>query len=318
MDPVALFALGLLLLAVGAPLLVYGAARLDRATGRSAFAVGAIAAAFGPAVAVLAFDLAAVLRPAPLAMPRLALGALVGGNVASVGLVLGLAALARPLAGTAKLFSTTIPLLIAATALFWFLASDKQLDRTDGGILLGAFAVALVVLVRAARRETDEGKAALGGWAPDRPSPPLAGLLAVAGLTALVGGAVLAAEHAIPTAQRLKFRAPVLGEAVAAVALALPAAVGAVVAARRGRGDVALALAIGPALANVTLVCGVVSLVRPLIVEERVILNEVPAMGVVALLLLPALFNGLKVSRWEGAVLLAAHISFVVWVVGLK
>ena len=91
MEHVALFAVGLGLLALGAPLLVFGAARLDRATGRSPFAVGAVAVCFGPCVAGLAFDLAAVLRSP--SVTRLAVGHIIGSNVASLGLVLGAAAL---------------------------------------------------------------------------------------------------------------------------------------------------------------------------------------------------------------------------------
>ncbi len=233
-EAVALFAAGLAVLAAGASALVAGAARLDRAAGRSAFAVGVVAVGFGPCVAGLALDLAAVLRPAPNALPRLALGNIVGSSVASIGLVLGLAALVRPVAATAKLFQTAIPLLFGVTLLFWFLARDKVLSRVDAGVLLAAFAGALVLLIRAARREPEAGKAAFGGWVPERMPLWGAALLALAGLTAVVSGATLATHNAIDAARHLRATGPVLGVLSSTISTALPALVAAVLAARRG------------------------------------------------------------------------------------
>lgn len=315
MENVALFVCGLLLLALGVPLLAVGAARLDRATGRSAFAVGLVLAALAPCAAQLAFGVASVIRTAPNAMPRLALGTLVGGNVASLGLVLGVAALVRPISAHAKVLGRSILALIAVTLVFWFLAADNALTRVDGAILLVAFALALIPLVAAARAEHDDVKAALTAWVPERLNVRVALPLALAGLAALVGGAVLASQTAIPAARALKFSAPVLGEAVAAGALALPALVAAVLAARRGNGDLALLLAVGPALANLTVVAGAVALVHPLIVEELVAMNEIPALALVTALLVPVYINGLLVRRWEGAIRAACFVAFVLWLV---
>ncbi len=311
MEHVALFVAGLALLAAGTPLLVFGAARLDRRAGRDPFAVGAVGVAFGPCVAGLAFNLASVLRVVP--MPRLALGTIVGANVAGIGLVLGAAALVRPVAATARVFSTALPALFVATLLFWFLASDKELSRIDGGVLLGGFVVTLVILARAARTESPEARAAFAVWVPERLSIRLAAVLALLGLSATVGGALLSAAHAIPAARDPRFTSPILGETLAGTVTGLPALGAALVAARRGRSDLVLALAVGPALANLLLVCGAVALVQPLGVPDAVIMNEVPALALVTLLLLPALLNGLRVPRWEGALLLAAYAACVAW-----
>ncbi len=328
-EHVVLFVAGLLLLAVGAGCLVVGAARLDRATGRGAFAVGVVAVGFGPCVAGLAFDLATVLRapPAPetdrnRTVTRLltgtVLGNVVGSNIASIGLVLGFAALVRPVAATAKLFSTALALAGGATLLFWFLAADKIISRVDGGILLAAFAVAVVLLVRAARREPDAGKAEFAAWVPERFPVWLAVLLAILGAAALVGGAMLASAKIIEVTVALHTGTFVTGATVVAFGASLPAAVAAVLAARRGRSDLVLGVVVGSMLFNPLLVVGVVALVEPLVITERVILNEIPAMAVFSLLLVPPLVNGFRVPRWEGALLLAAYAGFIVWQVTKK
>lgn len=322
MEHVGLFVLGLALLAIGAPMLVFGSARLDRATGRSPFAIGAVAVCFGPCIAGLAFCLAAALRQPPVT--RIAVGHIVGSNVASVALVLGAAALARPIAARAKLFYTAVPLALGASALFWFLARNgpqEPLSRVGAGFLLGALGLALVLLVRAARTESEQVKAELASWVPGRTSVWVAALLALAGAAALVGGAYLTAAEVYGTAVHLKLaaRITVLGSTLAAFVTALPTAVGAVLAARRERFDLVLGIAVGPVIFNLLFVAAVVALVRPLVIDQRVILEVIPVMALSALLLVPVLFNGLKVPRWEGALLLAAYAGFVVWqVVGWK
>ena len=317
MEHVGLFAVGLGLLAIGAPLLVFGAARLDRATGRGSFAVGAVAVCFGPCVAGLAFDLAAVLRQPPVT--RLAVGHLIGSNVASIGLVLGAAALTRPITAGAKLFYTAIPLAIGASLLFWFLARngpDVPLARVEAGFLLGAFVVALVLLVRAARKESDAVKAEFVSWVPERTPVWVAVALALVGIAALVGGGFLTASELLGTANRLKSPSFVLG-ALGAFVTTLPVAVAAVIAARRGRSDLVLSLVVGPVIFNLLFTAAVVALAQPLVIDRRIILDVIPVMALFALLLLSALFNGLKVRRWEGAILLAAYVGFVVWQVAV-
>ncbi len=330
-EHIALFAVGLLLLAAGAGCLVFGAARLDRATGRSAFAVGVVAVGVGPCVAGLAFDLAVVLRapPAPPAEAQTvevvrvrtatrlltgnALGNVVGSNIASIGLVLGLAALARPVAASAKLFATVVPLAGVATLLFWFLAADKSISRVDGGILLAALAGAIVLLVRAVRQEPDVGKEAFAAWVPERFPLWLAVVLALLGAAGLVGGAMLAGAKMIEATRALRTGTFVTGATFAAVGVSLPAAVAAVLAARRGRSDLVLGLVVGPMLFNLLLVVGAVALVEPITITEHAILNEIPAMAVFSLLLVPPLVNGYRVPRWEGALLLVVYAGFILW-----
>ncbi len=311
LQHVALFAVGLLLLAAGAGCLVVGAARLDRRIGRSPFAVGVVAAAFGPCVASLAFALTAVTHE----RPQLALRTILGCNVASVGLVLGAAALARPVAAAGRLFGAGIPFAIVATLLFWLLARDGSLSRVDAGVLLAAFAGALAYLVRTARREPDAVKAEFAASVPERMPLWAAAVLGLAGLAGVIGGALAAVAGAMALLRHAQTPTPILGLTSAAFAASLPALAAAVVMSRRGRSDVVLALVVGPMLVNLLLTAGVVALVatRPLEVTPRAVMNELPALGLFAFLLLPALLNGGKVARWEGAILLAAYAGFVAW-----
>jgi cation:H+ antiporter len=319
LEHVALFVLGLALLAVGAALLVFGAARLDRRLGRSAFSVGAVAVAFGPCVAGLTLDLAIVLGPPPPrgVDPRVPAASVIGhvaGNiVAGVGLVLGAAALARPIAASARLFYTAIPLVLVAALMFWFVTVNAVVSRGAAGALLAASGVALAVLVFAAKRETEAVKAELSGWVPDRLAVWWAVLYVLAGLAATLCGAQLAAARLVYAGSVLRTSGPVLGETLVSFGTTVPTLVAAVAAARRGRSDLVLAVVVGFVLFNLLLVFGAVAMVQPLPRTTHAIKNEIPAVVLFAMLLVPVLLNGLKVPRWHGALLLVAYAAFVVW-----
>src|SRR5262245_5599058 len=262
-EHVALYVVGLVLLAVSAGCLVIGAARLDRALGRSAFAIGLVAVGFGPCVASLAFNLTAALHERPL----LALRTIIGFNIASAGLVLGVAALVRPLAGTARLSSSAITLLLVATLLFWFLCRDSELSRLDAGVLLAAFVAAVVYLVFVAKREPETVKAAFAAWVPERMSVWFAVLLSLAALGGVIGGAILAVAASIPINAIQRVYTPILGLSAAAFAVSLPGLVAAVAASRRGRSGVVLGIVVGGVLFHLLVTAGVMGMVHPIVVQ---------------------------------------------------
>jgi cation:H+ antiporter len=315
LEQFALFVLGLVLLAVGAPMLVFGSARLDRATGRSPFAVGIVACAFGPCLAGLALNLALVMEPQPqgLSPIRIAVGNIIGNNVASIGFVLGVAVLVRPVAAKAKVHYAAMVWTFVATLLFWFLARNSPLTRTEAGILLGAAVVALAILVREAQRESEEAKAEFASWVPEAMKLHLAVLLALAGLAALIGGAILAAPNAMRAAAYLKMSSLAFGATVAAFGTSLPTLVAAALAARRNRTDLVLGIVVGAAFFNLLLTVGVVAMAQPLIIERSAITEAIPAMALVTFLLFAVLLNRLHAPRWEGAIFLAVYVGFIVW-----
>ena len=166
-----------------------------------------------------------------------------------------------------------------------------------------------MLLIRAMRNESDAVKAEFASWVPERTPVVFAVPLVLAGLAALVGGAYLIAAELTPVALHLgglQPRTHVPLGALAALIAALPVAVVAAIAARRGRSDLVLGIVAGPMIFNLLLVGGVVATVRPLVIDDRVVLETIPLMAIFALLLLPTVFNGLKVPRWDGALLLVA------------
>ncbi len=309
---VALFALGLGLLAASTGLVVRGGAQLARRWSVNPYVVGLIALGMGASVGGLAFCICAVAH----GRPRLAVGNLLGGNIANVGLVLGLAAIVRPLAGSAKLISSGIPALLIAALLFWFLSRDNELSQGDAGVLLAAFVAVLIYLGRIARQEPDSVRVEIAGWVPDTGSAWVGAIQVVLGVVGLVGGAELAVSEATRIYGESKITTPVLGF-IAIIGTVLPGLVFAIAAARRGRANVVFGIVIGTNLTSLLLVSEATAMTGEFLLLHHAVMNEVPAMCLFMLLLITPLANGLKVSRVEGAILLAAFVAYAVWQVTL-
>lgn len=298
------FALGVVLVAAGAVVLARGAVRVARQLGASPFVAGVALAAFASSAPVLAISLTAALKHSP----GIALGVIFGCNTANIGLVLGLAAVVRPVAGRVLLIRNQIPILVAANLLFWFLSRDNVFSRTDGYVLLGAFVGWLVVSARSIPR-------GLTASVPDIPPGPvwLTRVVVAVGLAVIAAGAQLLVASAVRMHAPLGVTEWTLGLTLVAAAASVPVLVQTLSAAWRDRPDVVLGTVIGANLVNLLLVLGVSLVVNPLTVKDTALFREVPAMALFTVLLVPALINGLRVSRWEGLVLLFAYGLLVTW-----
>jgi cation:H+ antiporter len=236
----------------------------------------------------------------------------VGCNIAYVGLVLGLAAVARPIAARLGILRPGIVVLIAAALLVWFLARDSVISQLDGvWLLIAAVVVSALVLRRAGGQPlpapAGTPRAGAGvGWA--------GGVLLLVGVVGVTGGAALVVRSLPGLYIRTGRDALVIILTLIVPLVTLRALAAGVVAARRGEGDAVLGGVVGAGIVNLLLGVGLVAVARPIGVPEPVLMNQLPALGLSTLFLVPALVNGLKVGRGEGAVLFAAYGGFVAWV----
>lgn len=309
-GPVSMFVAGLVLLAVCGEMFARGLGWVAKAGGREKPYERYAVAAVSFAVPVVAVALAAGLS----GYPRVALATVIGANVANLGLVLGLAAAARPLEGRSPLHRGGIPAAIGSAFLVWFLARDNGLSRADGAGLIAAFVVICAALVRVTRDRS----------VPERPAPPAAGaevgclgaVLLFVGIAGILSGGAIVARF-LPGMVRVT---GLYGVSLALVGIGIGATfrnvLEAASAARRGDGDAVLAGVAGGSVVNLLLGIGVVAAVKSIPVPDRLVRNELPVLAISSLLLVPVLANGLRVRRWEGLALYFAYAGFVGWVVG--
>jgi len=169
--------------------------------------------------------------------PELALGALVGGSIAQIGLVLGICALAAPLRARLKLFGWANPALIVSIVLFWLLSLDAKFGVVDGVILIAAYVVVTVLVIRAARSETADVRNELASATGTSMLVWRDGARVVIGVVALPFAAVWLVQGSLALATYCAVSPLVIGLTVLGGATALASVPPTVTAARRNQGD---------------------------------------------------------------------------------
>lgn len=309
---------GVLALYFGAEFLVRGAVKLGQLLRVSPIVVGLTVVSIGTSAPEFVVCVLAVLRGSP----DLVAGNVLGSNLANIGLILGLAALVRPLEVTNRVVRRDVPWMLGISLATFPLLWNLQVGRLEGTILALVLLVYLGSLVPTARIE---GVEALGevGERMDRQVPSIreAGFallarplgLVLGGSLVLVAGGQGIVYGATVVASELGVSELVVGLSVLAVGTSLPELATTVVAAARKEADLAVGNIVGSNIFNLTFVLGGTALIRPLEIPARVLSVEYPVTLGMSFLLLPLIIISRNVNRKEGALLLAAYGA--AWVV---
>jgi cation:H+ antiporter len=302
---------GLVLLPLGAWALVRGSTGLALRMGISALAIGLTVVAFGTGGPELVLG----VRAASTGNTGIALGNVVGSNISNIALVLGLAALVKPMKVRSELVRREIPVMIAVTLVLCALLIDKELSRFEGLVLVSGAFVYLIAVYRAAKRSRAKPSVDRQfdqAYVPTR-SLWLDLLLTSAGLVALLIGAQLLLDGAVFFATALGVNQVVIGLTVVAVGTSLPELATSVTSTVRNEADVAFGNAVGSNIFNILVVLGAVALVSPLRIEGLRAADLVVLVSSAVVLLL-IMRRGWVLNRWEGAALLGAYALYMYFV----
>lgn len=305
----------------GAEWLVRGAARMARELGVRPIVVGLTVVSLGTSAPELVVSIVASLR----GNTDIAVGNVLGSNLANIGLILGLTAIARPMLVAARVIRREVPAMLLVTALLFPLAWDHSLDRWDGGLLLMVLVGYLIFVFRAA--EYGEPEPAVQYQEVIEEPPMLmrgtflldSGLIVAGGLGLFMGGRVIV-DAGTFFAAHFGMSELVIGLTVVAVGTSLPELATSLVAAIRKEADIAVGNIIGSNVFNIAAVLGVASLIKPMPFGRPVLQAELPAVMAISALLFVLMFMPWKktyrISRFEGAVLLVTYLAFgfvLVW-----
>ncbi|SDE51581.1 MULTISPECIES: calcium/sodium antiporter [Kordiimonas] len=303
---------GLVLLVVAGDYLVRGSVSLARRAGVSKLIIGLTIVAFGTSAPELVVGVDAVLNDAP----TLALGNVVGSNIANVLLVVGLPALIAPMVCSAPRLGRNLVFMLFSTVIFMAMAFGGVFDWTQGLILL-AF-LALFIGYSIARRKACPIEAAKEleemeelQQKPD--SYRLATTFVVLGLVGLIFGADLLVAGAVEVARDFGVSEAVIGLTLVALGTSLPELITALVAAVRGHCDVAVGNVIGSNIFNLLSIIGVASLVGPIPVPDSFLQVDLWVMLGASLLLVPFTRARSHVGKKAGAVMVLLYVSYVVY-----
>lgn len=319
---------GLYLLVKGADVLVHGAVRLARLVGVSPFFIGVTVVAFGTSAPELAASVGATLE----GQGDLAIGNVIGSNIANICLILGVSALIKPIPVDRGIARVDTPIMIVASLLAviplldaLFGSDTPRVSRLDGALLvLGLVAYVaynaatgrvevdqIETKVEIGLNETPETKAAKSTRVKEIASDVVLVLL---GLVGLVVGAKLLVGGAVDIAERLSVPSVIIGLSVVAIGTSVPELAFSIRAALKGHPEIALGNVVGSNVFNLLCVVGIAALVRPIPVPSEAVTRDLWVMLGVTVLIWPLMLTRQKINRLEGGVMLAAYCGYIAWV----
>ncbi len=298
---------GIVLLMVGGDALVRGAITLSLKVGLSATLISMTVVAFGTSAPELVISVEAALTGSP----DIALGNVVGSNIANTLLIVGVPALIISLDTGGKELRRSYGLMLAATIVFSAFALTGFISRIAGFVMLACLVAALFYSYRTSEAEggeTLEAGEPLSHW-------KIAGLL-LFGIAALPIGAHFLIEGARGVALYFGLSEAAIGLTVVALGTSLPELAASVAAAWRGRTDVVLGNVIGSNMLNLLLVIGATAAISPLVVSRPFLTVDIPLMIIITLLLAPFLIWHIRIGKRMALILLVCYAAFSVLALG--
>lgn len=301
---------GLVLLFLGGESLVRGSVAVAERLGVSKLIIGLVIVGFGTSTP----ELLVSLKAAFAGSPDLALGNVVGSNVANVLLIIGIAALLRPIMdwdGPAR--REAVMMSIASVALV-ILVQQDAITRAAGAAMLAALSIYLFTayILEKRRRKSTVYELQASEFEDTILDPLwLASLFVMGGGFMLLFGANFLLKGAVSIAQSLGVSEAVIGLSIVAVGTSLPELATAIIAAMRKQTDVVLGNVIGSNIFNILAILGATAAITPISVGERFRDLDAPLMATIMVALTVLLFMTKRLGRVIGAVFLIAYATYV-------
>lgn len=310
---------GLLLTLTSANWLVVGSSSIAKRFNVSDLAIGLTVVALGTSTPELAINIFSAVEGST----DLAVGNVLGSNIANILLILGISALIHPLHVTRNTTWKEIPLSFLAALVLGIMANDNWLDptfngnfisRTDGMVLLCFLAIFLVYTFEIARSSAEpvEKVEVMPLWKCTG--------LTVAGVAGLFLGGKLLVDGAVEVSRMFGMSERVIGLTIVAIGTSLPELATSVVAAIKGKTDLAVGNVVGSNILNIFLVLGFTAMIRPLPFELPAMNHDLGLVILASLLLFAStvLISVKKISRWEGGVFLGLYVAYLVSLVFVR
>jgi cation:H+ antiporter len=313
--------LGTLILFWGSEWLVRGSATLARTLGVKPLVIGLTVVAYGTS----APELAVSTEAATGHLTPLALGNVIGSCAANISLILGLTALIAPPTIDSRIIRREVPILLLSVIAIPVTLYDGVISRTEGVVLVACAVIFTVVTLTISSAgdasvddlglaERSETAAATYGGTRKAPgaSRVWAMIMSAIGVLLLVVGSSQFVAGARQLAGAWGVSERMLGMTIVALGTSMPELIASVLAARRGEGSLAVGSVIGSNLLNVFLVLGVVAYLHPVRVGERMHAVDAAGLGAITVLAVFFLRGNRRVTRIEGAILVAGYLAFMI------
>ena len=303
---------GFVFLLGGADVFVRGAVAIAAKLDVSPLVIGLTVVAFGTSAPELLVSMDAALSGAG----NMALGNVIGSNIANLLLIVGAAALVKPIMVKPFALMRDSMMLIGGTLLFAWFCWSGQIGLWQGVILLVAL---FIFLGSSYRREAsgEDPEAAdlhvqeIEEYKGLRGSMWVLWMTLLAGMAALVFGADLLVDGGVAVAREFEVSEEVIGLTILAIGTSLPELAASIVAALRGHSDVAIGNVVGSNMFNVLAVVGVVAVVTPLNAPAQILDFDLWVMLAVTLVMIPYLLGGLRLGRGASVLFLCGYGAYI-------
>jgi len=316
---------GFIILYLGAEGLVRGAKRLSITLGIHPLVVGITVVAFGTSAPELVVSLTAIFRNSP----AIAVGNIVGSNVANMALILGLSAFLSPMKVHDRTVRIEVPIVIFAGILFYIFAGNQEITRIEGIFLLGGFVAFFVfaVLPQILKSWTplpEDLEIELDNPVTDEEVAEARAqqtivtdiLLLALGIAGLVYGGELTVSSARYIARYFDISEMVIGATIVAFGTSLPELATSIVAAMKNEPDISVGNVIGSNLFNILIVGGASATARGYIpIETDTLMYDFPIMVGLSIIIMPLLRTGRELDRLEGLGLIMVYIAYILLII---
>jgi cation:H+ antiporter len=309
--------LGLGVLVIGGEFLVKGAVNFSSAMKISPLVVGMTVVAFGTSAPELIVSLTSAVQ----GDAEIAVGNVVGSNIANIALVLGITVLIFPVVADRHTKTIDLPMMIGATFLFFFFAKDLVFDLFEGVIMVSIIVTFTYLLIRNARRKNVVGEDDDFTEEMKDPSYWKAFFFLLLGFVGLYFGAEWFIKGAVGVANDVlsdmesSQRKSVIAVTVVAFGTSAPELVASCVAAYRKQTDISIGNLIGSNIFNILVVIGITSIVTPIPVKQSILDFDMLWVIGIALMLVVMIAFGNKIGRLKGAILLSTYVAYIVIIV---
>jgi len=317
MDVWMNIALGLVLLLVGGELLVRGAVASAKSLGVSPLLIGLTLVGFGTSTPELVTSVTAALNGSP----GIAVGNVVGSNIANILLILGLSAVIYPMAVNPKGFKRDAMMVAAATLACLSVVLYGRMGILIGVVFVSSLLAYITFVYVQEKHVPDEAALVAEHRAEDASIGPgnmaLSLTMAVAGIAITIFGARFLVDGSISLAKGLGVSDTIIGLTIVAVGTSMPELVTSVVAALRRHADVAYGNIVGSNIFNVFLILGTTSIIEPIEIPRQIANFDIWVMLAATVMLVFFARTGIKVQRWEGWVLLSSYAAYTGYLISI-
>lgn len=296
-----LLLVGVFLLLIGGDFLVKSAASLAKKLNISPFLIGVTVVSFGTSAPELIVSLKAAFNGSS----GIAIGNVIGSNVANLALVLGITVLIRPVVLDSKKLRFAWFAMLVASLMFFGFSLDGMLDRLDGFFLITGLILFLILSIR--KRDDSFADEEL----EKSLKPNLIPLYFILGAAGLYYGSELLVDNAIAIAKSFGISEFIIGVSVVALGTSLPELVTSIIAILKGQSSISVGNLIGSNVFNIFAVLGITSAVSPLEADSFLIAIDLPIMLGVTLLTGVFLLISKQLGRIEGLLLITIYILYI-------